>query len=98
MSEALNNIIAALTSKIEAAGGMKNKIKFVLDEGANTIFVDPQGVRLEDGDAEVTVHAREKTLAGVFDGSINPMIAFMAGKFNVEGDTKVAASLKDIFM
>lgn len=100
MSEAVEKIVKAMSDKLAASGGVNHKIKFVLDEGSS-IFIDEQGVRVgsdTDADAEVTVSAREKTLVGIFDGSINPMMAFMSGKVRMDGDLGLAPLLKDLFM
>ena len=99
VSEELDDIIRIFSERLATAGGINNKVKFSLDEGS-TILMDSTGVRLAENSvaADVILHTRVKTLTGIFDGSINPALAFIAGKIRVEGDTGIAKSLKGILL
>lgn len=97
MSETVDSIIDILSERISSAGGIERPVKFLLDETVS-IMADANGVRLEEGDADATVIAKADNLEALLKGALNPAMAFMAGKVKIEGDTKVALSLKDILI
>ena len=97
MSEKISALMTLLTEKIEAAGGLEKTVKFSM-EGHTPIIAGPEGVKQREGEADVTLIARLDNLVALFNGKLNPAMAFMSGKIKVEGDTTVAASLKNILM
>lgn len=81
------------------AGGIGNTIKFAFEEGF--IFLDGTGdnntVSNEDAEAQCTVKMKLEDFNSLLDGSLNPMTAFMTGKFKIEGDMGVAMKLQSLF-
>lgn len=80
-------------------GGIGNTIKFAFDEGV--IYLDGSGeansVSNEDKDAQCTIRMAMDDFNSLMDGSLNPMTAFMTGKFKIEGDMSVAMKLQSLF-
>ena len=67
---------------------------WVLDlrEGTTENFVTTG----ESDDSQVTITVTDSDWAGIVDGSINPMQAFMMGKIKVKGDMSLAMKLQNI--
>ncbi len=98
MSDAnIETIIASLNDKIAANGGPEFPVKFVMP-GEDPVIVGPDGVSQGEGEAEVTLRVTAENLAGVLTGRINPAMAFIAGKIQVEGDHSKASSLRSILL
>jgi putative sterol carrier protein len=90
MSDVINQALAALQEKL--ADGIDGSVKFVLgDEGA--ILVDENGVRADDGDADVTLSADPDVFQDILAGDLDPTAAFMTGRLKVEGDMGMAMRL-----
>lgn len=95
--------IDVTTKKVEElagkTGGIGNTIKFAFDEGV--IYLDGTGesnvVSNEDKDAQCTVKMKMDDFNSLLEGSLNPMTAFMTGKFKIEGDMGVAMKLQSLF-
>lgn len=90
-------IIDALNRKIAANGAIDFRVKFVMKDHT-PIILDEGGARQEDGDADVTLLITAENLAGVLTGKINPAMAFIAGKIQVEGDYAKASSLSSVLL
>jgi len=57
-------------------------------------------VSLEEGqpqEPDITVSASSETALGLYNKTVNPMVAFMTGKIKVKGDLSKVALLKDLF-
>jgi len=93
-----------MTTEIrDKAGSMDaegKKIKIDL-QGDGIIFIDgstnPPTVSNDDNDADVTLIINEENFEGLMDGSLNPQMAFMAGKLKIDGDMGLALKLGDLF-
>lgn len=90
MSEVLNVALAALSAKLP--NGFSSTAKFVL-EGEGSIIADPDGVRLGDDEADVTLTASPETFKGILEGDVNPTMAFMTGKLKIDGAMGLAMQL-----
>jgi putative sterol carrier protein len=90
MSEVLNVALAALSAKLP--NGFSSVAKFVL-EGEGSIIADPDGVRLGDDEADVTLIASPETFKGILEGDVNPTMAFMTGKLKIDGAMGLAMQL-----
>ncbi|TRW96884.1 SCP2 sterol-binding domain-containing protein [Paracoccus sp. M683] len=89
MSEVVNKAVEKLNEKL---GSFDSTAKFVIeDEGA--IFIDADGARAGDDEAEVTLTASRETFEGILDGSVNPTAAFMTGKLKIDGSMPLAMQL-----
>ncbi|MCA9690418.1 MAG: SCP2 sterol-binding domain-containing protein [Nannocystaceae bacterium] len=85
---------------VEKGSGLNATVKFHFgDDGC--IFIDatqtPGTVSNEDSDAQCTIKMTLDTFGGLLSGSLNPMAAFMQGKFKIEGDMGVAMRMQSVF-
>lgn len=90
MSDVLDTALAALKTKLP--DGFSSTAKFCI-EGEGTIIADPDGVRIGDDEADVTLTASADTFKGILDGDVNPTMAFMSGKLKVDGAMGLAMQL-----
>ena len=89
MSKVVEAAVAALDAK---AKGFDGTAKFVIeDEGA--VYIDANGARAADDEADVTLTASRETFEGILAGDVNPTTAFMMGKLKVDGSMGVAMQL-----
>lgn len=89
----IDTAVAALKEKVD--GGFDGTAKFeIADEGS--IIIDRDGVRADDGDADVTLKADADTFKGILEGNVNPTTAFMTGKLSVDGDMGMAMKLAGV--
>lgn len=86
----IDSAVAALSEKV--GGGFDGSAKFEI-EGEGSIIVDSNGVRAEDGAADVTLKADAETFQGILSGDVNPTTAFMTGRLSVDGDMGMAMKL-----
>ncbi len=81
------------------SGAFGSTLKFVFDEGV--VYLDGTGennsVHNENIDAQCTIAMKLSDFHDLVSGELNPMAAFMAGKFKIEGDMGVAMKLQSIF-
>lgn len=90
MSDILKHAIEALSDKL--GDGFDGTAKFEIT-GAGSIFVDADGVREGDDEADVTMIASVETFRGILEGDVNPTMAFMTGKLKIEGNMGMAMKL-----
>ncbi len=80
-------------------GGFGSTLKFVFEEGH--VYLDGTGeqtmVTNEDKSAQCTIGMKLTDFQDLLSGSLNPMTAFMTGKFKIEGDMGVAMKLQSLF-
>jgi putative sterol carrier protein len=81
------------------SGGFGSTLKFVFDEGS--VYLDGTGeqtaVSNENKDASCTIGMKLDDFHDMLEGTLNPMTAFMTGKFKIEGDMGVAMKLQSLF-
>ncbi|MEM9781363.1 MAG: SCP2 sterol-binding domain-containing protein [Pseudomonadota bacterium] len=87
----LESAAEKLREKLEGKD-FPGSVKFEV-EGAGAIIVDSAGVRIEDGDAELTVKGDLDTFRDMFGGDLDPTQAFMTGRIEVDGDMGAAMQL-----
>lgn len=94
-----DELTQTVTEKAANSPAFGNKIKFAMDEGV--ILLDGSGeqnvVSTDDGEAPCTVKIKLEDLTALLKGELNPMAAFMAGKFKIDGDMGVAMKLASFF-
>lgn len=94
MSDVITKAVEALNGKLDGQS-IGGSAKFVVeDEGA--IFIDDDGARAGDDEADVTLTASAETFEGMMSGDENPTTAFMTGKLKVDGDMGLAMKLAGI--
>jgi len=84
---------------VEAAGDTKAVIQYELSEPVYQVL-DAGTVRTVDGRAEapdLTVTIGDDDLLALFNGALNPMMAFMTGRIRVGGDVALAQRLVKLF-
>lgn len=91
----IDSIIFGLKGKLQGLG-LDRRIKIDLGEdglllidGAST----PPAISREDGPADVTLHVSSSDLQEILSGNLNPQMAFMSGKLQVDGDMALAMQL-----
>jgi len=89
MSKVVEAAVAALDEK---AKGFDGTAKFVI-EGEGSVYIDADGARAGDDEAEVTLTASRETFEGLLSGDVNPTTAFMTGKLRVDGSMGTAMKL-----
>lgn len=89
MSKVVEAAVAALDPK---AKGFDGTAKFVI-EGEGAVYIDADGARAADDEAEVTLTASRETFEGLLSGDVNPTMAFMTGKLKVDGAMGTAIKL-----
>ncbi|KRW93273.1 SCP2 sterol-binding domain-containing protein [Paracoccus sp. PXZ] len=89
MSKVVEAAVAALDEK---AKGFDGTAKFVI-EGEGAVYIDADGARAADDEAEVTLTASRETFEGLLSGDVNPTTAFMTGKLRVDGSMGMAMKL-----
>ncbi|MTH63403.1 SCP2 sterol-binding domain-containing protein [Paracoccus shanxieyensis] len=92
MSKVVEAAVAALDSK---AKGFDGTAKFVI-EGEGAVYIDANGARAADDEADVTLTASRETFEGLLSGDVNPTMAFMTGKLKVDGSMGTAMKLGSI--
>ncbi|MTH77437.1 SCP2 sterol-binding domain-containing protein [Paracoccus aestuariivivens] len=92
MSKVVNAAVAALDAK---AKGFDGTAKFVI-EGEGSVYIDADGARADDAEADVTLTASRETFEGLLNGEVNPTMAFMTGKLKVDGSMGTAMKLGSI--
>ncbi|GLK64100.1 sterol carrier family protein [Paracoccus kondratievae] len=89
MSKVVDAAVAALDEK---AKGFDGTAKFVI-EGEGSVYIDTNGARAADDEADVTLTASRETFEGLLAGDVNPTTAFMTGKLRVDGSMGTAMKL-----
>ena len=89
MSKVVDAAVAALDPK---AKGFDGTAKFVI-EGEGAVYIDANGARAADDEADVTLTASRETFEGLLSGDVNPTMAFMTGKLKVDGAMGTAMKL-----
>ena len=92
MSKVVEAAVAALDPK---AKGFDGTAKFVI-EGEGAVYIDANGARAGDDEAEVTLTASRETFEGLLSGEVNPTMAFMTGKLSVDGNMGLAMQLGSV--
>ncbi len=92
-------IYEAIKQRAENSSPLGNSLKF--DFGGEFVHIDGLGgsniVTNEDKEAQCTVNVAAEDLQAMMNGELNPMAAFMAGKFKITGDMSVAMKLQSLF-
>lgn len=93
MSAILEAVVAELSQKdtSEYDGSAKFEI-----EGEGSVYLDADGVRISDEEADVTLKASLETFRGIFEGNVNPTMAFMTGKLKIDGSMGRAMALASV--
>jgi putative sterol carrier protein len=89
MSKVVEAAVAALDQK---AKGFDGTAKFVIT-GEGSVYIDANGARAADDDADVTLTASRETFEGIMAGDVNPTTAFMTGRLKVDGAMGTAMRL-----
>ena len=94
MSEALQTAAAALREKF-ADADFEGSVKFDIEDEGVILVVDGE-LRMEDGEADVTISASLDTFRKIFDGELSPTAAYMTGRMRIDGDMGLAMKLSQI--
>lgn len=93
MSDVIDTIIAELSKKDTSA--YNGSAKFAIeDEGS--VVLDAAGVRESDEETDVTLSASLDTFRAIFEGDLNPTMAFMSGKLKIDGSMGKAMALASV--
>ena len=91
----IESLTQAIQEKVGEDSGLGASIKFKL--GDEVILIDatkvPNEVSNEDRDAQCTVSVAPDDFEAMMSGNLDPTVAFMSGKLQVDGDMSVAMKL-----
>ena len=96
-------IIETMKSKFSAdnAAGMENIFEFSIEDGDNFFVTINDGdfeiTEGESDDPSVTLIMTTEILAGLMNGDVDGMQAFMTGQLKAEGDIMLATKLSELF-
>jgi len=95
MSEIIDQAVAAIRAKV--GDSYDGNAKFVFT-GEGAVVLDADGVRAgtEDDETDVTLIATPETFQGIFEGDVNPTMAYMSGKLKIEGSMTAAMKLASV--
>lgn len=93
MSDVIETIVAELSSK--DTSGFSGTAKFVI-KGEGSVMMDAEGVRAGDDEADVTLSADLDVFRAIFEGDMNPTMAFMSGKLKIDGSMGKAMALASV--
>lgn len=93
MSAILEAIVEELSKKDMSS--YNGSAKFEID-GEGAVYLDADGVRVSDDEADVTLKASLDTFRGIFEGNVNPTMAFMTGKLKIDGSMGRAMALASV--
>ncbi|MFK7922800.1 MAG: acyl-CoA dehydrogenase family protein [Bacteroidia bacterium] len=95
----LSSITLLIKKRSEGVDPIGATLKFAFDEGS--IFVDGVGdkndISNSDEGAQCTIATTLVDFSAILRGKLDPMSAFMQGKFKVEGDMSLAMKLPQLF-
>lgn len=94
----LDAIIDDLTERLKQ-NTVSQDVKF--DLGSSGVILvkgssNPPAITREDGPAEVTLRLSEADLQEILNGSLNPQMAFMSGRLEVDGNMALAMQLAEV--
>ncbi len=84
---------------VEAAGETSAVIQYELSEPMYHVLADGE-IRTVEGRAEtpdLTITMSDADLVALFQGKVNPMMAFMTGRIRLDGDMSLAQRLVKFF-
>jgi len=90
MSDVITGAVAKLAERL--GGGFDGTARFDI-EGEGSIFIDNEGVRAGDDEADVVLSADEDTFREIMSGDLDPTSAFMGGRLKIDGDMGLAMKL-----
>lgn len=93
MSDIIDAVVAKLAEK--DASGFSGTAKFVI-RGEGAVMLDAGGARAGDEEADVTLSADLETFRAIFEGDMNPTMAFMTGKLKIDGSMGKAMALASV--
>lgn len=93
MSDVIDTIVAELGRK--DTSGYAGSAKFVI-KGEGAVMLDGTGVRAGDEEADVTLTADLDVFRAIFEGDMNPTMAFMTGKLKIDGSMGKAMALASV--
>lgn len=93
MSDVIDTIVAELGRK--DTSGYAGSAKFVI-KGEGAVMLDGDGVRAGDEEADVTLTADLDVFRAIFEGDMNPTMAFMTGKLKIDGSMGKAMALASV--
>ena len=93
MSNVIDTIVAELSTK--DTSGYSGSAKFVIN-GEGSVMMDASGVREGDEEADVTLRADLDVFRAIFEGDMNPTMAFMSGKLKIDGSMGKAMALASV--
>ncbi len=95
----LEDYTKKVTEMVQGQAPLGKVIKFAMGDDCLTLdgTGDANTVSNEDKEADCTVRLDADVFGKLLNRELNPMTAFMTGKFKVEGDMGVAMKLQNLF-
>jgi putative sterol carrier protein len=96
----INELTDRVRAIVDGRDAVGFDVKFDLGD-TGKIFVAgnnaPMTVSNDDNDAEATFRISAEDMAGMLEGKLAPMMAYMQGKLKVDGDLSQAMKLSSFF-
>ncbi len=95
----LETTTAALQERAANTESIGGSIKFNFEDGSNIYLGESDGkmnVTNDSGEADCTVNVKLEDLESMVSGDLNPMTAFMMGKFKIDGNMGLAMKLQQL--
>lgn len=87
------------TFKPEVAGDLEATVQYNISESMYHVIKD-KTVTVHEGEAEeptVTITTSDENFVKLFNGTLNPVTAFMTGQLKIKGDVMLAQRLASLF-
>ncbi len=88
MAEILDQAVSKLNAKF-AGANLPGTVKFDI-VAIGSIVLDTEGARISTEPTDVTLRADQETFLTLLRGDLDPMKAYLSGKLQIDGSTKIA--------
>ena len=94
--KSLQNYISGFVYALDQGGSLPASARMDID-GAGSIHIADGLLTDGDGPADCVMHASHETFDQLYNGTLDPTIAFAKGDLKINGDMAVALATQDLF-
>ena len=92
----LQELTQQIGERVAKEDNLGSTLKFIVPDHGIVFLDGADSVSNDDNDADCTVTVAMEDLEAMLSGELNPAMAFMGGKLQVEGDMSVAMKLQNV--